>query len=403
MSLQTHPHYQALLEKAHDSHQNGRSTTDITDTDIAQARLYCHAFRIHTIGAFHATRITLENIPVHDSQAAQLVEFSVELLKDLADLGMDVIPEDFRALISTFHRYERWIRKINHYLKRSLELEDNTNIRKTTKRFVEIMEQITSCNGIFLTRDTEAPSQASFVVPNLGITIVPLVYGDYHSWNLAYLAGEHRNVPVHRHQSGVEIHLGYPPINGLTILGKNCSEVLEGYAMAIPPETDHGFINYSDEPHHVPFIFGSCIHGGWGVFLDVDAVSIQDDPWKRCSLSSDAMNNSVFLTRAIENALHSGHQERTVLIDATQTHSEGSGGLELAITPISTDPYSFQPDSFRAVSVVHGQGTVEIAGIKTKVVKHDHFGIPGNMSCSIVQNGVEPLVLLDSLLQRYTG
>ena len=115
------------------------------------------------------------------------------------------------------------------------------------------------------------------------------------------------------------------------------------------------------------------------------------------------MNNSVFLTRAIENALHSGHQERTVLIDATQTHSEGSGGLELAITPISTDPYSFQPDSFRAVSVVHGQGTVEIAGIKTKVVKHDHFGIPGNMPCSIVQNGVEPLVLLDSLLQRSTG
>ena len=62
MPLQTHPHYQTLLEKAKDSHHNGRSTTGITDTDISHARLYCHAFRIHTIGAFHATRIALENI-----------------------------------------------------------------------------------------------------------------------------------------------------------------------------------------------------------------------------------------------------------------------------------------------------------------------------------------------------
>ena len=115
------------------------------------------------------------------------------------------------------------------------------------------------------------------------------------------------------------------------------------------------------------------------------------------------MNNSVFLTRAIENALQSGHQERTVLIDATQTHSEESGGLELAITPISADPYSFQLDSFRAVSVVHGQGTVDIAGIKTNIGKHDHFGIPSNLSSSFVQSGAEPLVLLDSLLRRSAG
>ena len=30
-------------------------------------------------------------------------------------------------------------------------------------------------------QDTQPPPQASFMVPNLGILIVPLVYGDHHS------------------------------------------------------------------------------------------------------------------------------------------------------------------------------------------------------------------------------
>lgn len=137
---------------------------------------------------------------------------------------------------------------------------------RIASRFREVMEGISGSNGIVLTRDTEALEQASFVVPNLGITIVPLVYGDDHSWNLAYLPGQRSDVPCHRHQEGVEIHLGYSPIHGETILGDYRAEVTEAYAMPIPPMTVHGYVNRGGREHHVPFIYGSLKAGGWGSF-----------------------------------------------------------------------------------------------------------------------------------------
>ena len=54
---------------------------------------------------------------------------------------------------------------------------------------------------------------------------MPLVYGDYHSWNLAYLDEERLNVPFHLHKEGVEIHLGYSPMHGYTIHGECYAEV----------------------------------------------------------------------------------------------------------------------------------------------------------------------------------
>lgn len=36
----------------------------------------------------------------------------------------------------------------------------------------------------------DVPAQATFVVPNLDIAIVPLIYDDYYSWNLALLTSE---------------------------------------------------------------------------------------------------------------------------------------------------------------------------------------------------------------------
>ena len=63
MNLQTHPNYEGLIEQATRSHANGRSTEGITPEDIDLARLYSYAFRSHTIGAFHATRLALENRP----------------------------------------------------------------------------------------------------------------------------------------------------------------------------------------------------------------------------------------------------------------------------------------------------------------------------------------------------
>ena len=52
------------------------------------------------------------------------------------------------------------------------------------KAFVASIGAITGGGGICLTQDTHAPELGSFIVPNLGITIVPIVYGDHHSWKL---------------------------------------------------------------------------------------------------------------------------------------------------------------------------------------------------------------------------
>jgi len=92
--------------------------------------------------------------------------------------------------------------------------------------FVRHMEAITTGNGIHLTQDTGAPEQGSFVVPNLGITIVPLVYGDHHSWNLAWLGSERSDVPYHLyhlHSEGVEIHFG----NHLAIVVHDTDDALK--------------------------------------------------------------------------------------------------------------------------------------------------------------------------------
>ena len=131
------------------------------------------------------------------------------MLTDLANQGMDPVGDDFRALVSTFNRYDCNVRRVIEALEKSQHESGDESIRRISGRFREIMEEISAGNGIHLTQDTHVPEQASFVVPNLGITIVPLVYGDHHSWNLAWLGGPRSDVPFHRHHEGVEIHLGY--------------------------------------------------------------------------------------------------------------------------------------------------------------------------------------------------
>jgi hypothetical protein len=356
-----HPSYAQLVDKSRAVHEAGRSTRDITPRDIALARLYSYAFRSQTIGAFHATRVALAGLPTANPPALAARERSSLLLLDLADRAMDPIATDARAVLSTFHRYDRDIRSVIEAL-----CQDPANCQ-IAKNFVQIVEGITRTNGIHLTRDNEALEQASFVVPNLGITIVPLVYGDFHSWNLAFLAPGASHVPRHLHREGVEIHLGYSPLHGSTILGHCRAELHEGYAMPIPSGTAHGYVNQSDHVHHVPFIYGSLKAGGWGVFLDVEPQPFRWEELESVPLETPSMNGSIHLEREIAKAEELPPGERRTLIPATATDCGGCGGLELSITRIDEAGLSFASDCFRIVSVVRGAGAVQLAGASAKI------------------------------------
>ena len=69
------------------------------------------------------------------------------------------------------------------------------------------------------------------------------------------------------------------------------------------------------------------------------------------------------------------------------------------MTRIDTAGFDYPRDSFRAVSVVRGEGTLSIEGITCAVRAHDHFGVPAGMRAGIKQNGSAPLVTLDSLIK----
>lgn len=399
MNLRMHPGYERLVAKAQSSHDQGRNPSGITTADVGLARLYSYAFRLHSIGAFHATRLALRSIAPAAGVAKAHRDRAVETLGDLVDQGMEPVPDNFLALISTFHRYHRNIARVCDSLEKDHEASADTDVRRVGARFGEIMGQITSGNGIHLTRDTEAPEQASFIVPNLGITIVPLVYGEHHSWNLAYLSGQNRDVPTHRHQHGAEIHLGYGPMRGLTILGSSCAQVDEGYAMPIPPETDHGYVNTSDMEHHLPFIFGSMKYAGWGIFLDVEPRPRPLNQLAAVGRENAPFEPMVYLEREIARAERMLLSKRWTLIPAYVTNRHGSGGLEFSISRCDAEGLRLLPESFRAVSVVRGRGIVSIEGIDRAIEAHDHCGIPAGMNATIRQTGAAPLVVLDALIK----
>ena len=403
MNLAMNAAYAALVDVATLSHEKNRNPEEVTTSDIRRARLYCYAFRLHVIGAFHATRLALQEIKPASQVADAYRLRASESLEDLTHLSMEPIPDDFRAVIVTFYRYHRGVTRVLDSFEREGRASQCSRLQKVARHFHTAMEAISTSSGIFCTQDLEAPEQASFVVPNLGIVIVPVVYGDHHSWNLAYLVGEERNVPTHRHYHGVEIHLGYNPTHGVTVLGSHRAEVDEGYAMPIPPETDHGWVNTSDGIHNVPFVFGSRLHGGWGVFLDVEAQSGAVEDLTLVDRDHPSFGQMVYLEREIASASQMASTWRRVLIPHTVTNRHGSGGLELAITRINKTGFTFSTDSFRIVCVVRGQGVVQMDDIEQKVGQHDHFGVPAGMSMRLIQTGDEPLVTLDTLLRGMTG
>jgi hypothetical protein len=403
MTFRLHPLYRELIEKAYRSHEKNRNPEGITAEDIERARLYCYAFRRHTIGTFHATRQAVLARPAPPPVGAAWRCRACEALGDLANQAMESVPRDFRSVVSVLFRYHCGVSRVIDSLRQDYLNSHDSEIDAIVGRFQEVIEEITTCNGIHVSRDDVVPVQAAFVVPNLGITIVPLVYGDYHSWNLAYLSEGMKHVPIHGHHAGAEIHLGFHPTHGQTILGSHRANVDEGYAMPVPPETHHGWINTSNEVHHVPFIFGSRKYGGWGVFLDVAAEKRPVEefttlaPW-----DSPAFASMVRLERAIAQAEKMASCWRTVLIPYSVTNRNGVGGLELCMTRVNSSGWEFPRDEFRAVGVVRGTGLVSMAGAEQVVTQHDHFGIPAGMRATIRQTGSSPLVALDATIHGFS-
>lgn len=395
MEIEAHPNYQLLVEKSAKSHAEGRSLGHVNDADIAWARLYSHAFRGHTIGAFHATRLALKSL----APPSAAIDHAIEVLEDLANAAMDPIESDFRALLSTFHRYHQGLLRVLADVKTGVTDSGFEQLARIRDRFVAAMRQILTCNGIYLTRDDYVPDQASLIVPNLGITIVPLVYGDQHSWNLAYLPGPTRDVPRHLHRHGIEIHLGYSPMHGYMVLGDHRSEVTEGYALPIPPNTRHGYINSGDRAHNVPFIFGYPKFGGWGVFLDVEPHPAEWKDLTDVPHAGPAMNHAIYLEREIAAAARETQSLRWTILPAARTFGQGIGGIELAVARVTRDGLRLPADSFRIVSIVQGDGFVEMAGLRRSLSPHDHFGIPAGMAATLYQRGEQPFVLLDALLK----
>jgi mannose-6-phosphate isomerase-like protein (cupin superfamily) len=400
--LRTHANYDRLVALAAESHARGRDPFAATPRDIALARLYSHAFRRHVIGAFHATRRELAAV-VDAGPATAEIARATESLADLADRSMDPVEHDIRALISSFHHYAVHVGRVVESLGRACDLASGAwrgSLAVIRERFVAHMEAITAGNGLSLTRDTAAPAQGCFQVPNLGITIVPLVYGDHHSWNLAWLDGAKSDVPCHLHREGVEIHLGYGPLHGDTILGDVKAEVTEGYAMPIPPGTRHGYVNIGSRMHHVPFIFGSLTLGGWGVFLDVDSRPTEAADLAVVPVTAAELNGTVFLEREIAAAAAAQATCRRTLIPAARTDRDGTGGIELSVAALVTEPLVLVADRFRAVSVIRGSGTLALAGEQVALAPHDHFGIPAGLPATLTADGGEPLVLLDATLEE---
>ncbi|RPI79241.1 MAG: cupin domain-containing protein [Planctomycetaceae bacterium] len=397
--LRTHENYARLSQLADESHARGRAPQGIQDRDIALARLYSHAFRGHVIGAFHATRLALSQVEHGDPLVSVHLLRASETLTALANRSMDDVGTDARALIATFHHYSTHVARTLNALESACSLTRQADLVRIHELFLCQMQAITAENGIHLTRDTSPPEQGSFVVPSLGITIVPLVYGDHHSWNLAWLPAEKADVPYHLHQEGVEIHLGYGPMHGYTVLGDAKAELVEGYAMPIPPRTRHGYTNIGSLPHHVPFIFGSLTCGGWGVFLDVEPQPRELDLLQTSPVMGPKLNGTIALEREIDRAAMKFAAVRYPLIPASATDRYGVGGLELSIARVTERGLTWRLERFCAVSVVRGKGVVSIAGEDQPLSPRDHFGIPAGLPAVVRQVGSEPLVLLDAVLR----
>lgn len=400
MSLLVSDAYAHVVDKARWSHAHGRTIDQIHPADIEAGRLFSYAFRTQTIGVFHATRVALEAEAGKGTGAYvdACLRQCCMLLDQLEAKAVDPIQPDHRAVISTLYSYDLWTNQVDDLLTRVCARGTYPLLKTIHDRFLCNVQRVTSGNGFYIARAGELPEQGAFIVPDLNISIAPIIYGDYLSWNAAFLVGDRPGVAVHRHRYGAEIHLGYAPVKGQTILGDSFTEIEEGYAMPIPPMTYHGFLNTSGEDHVVPFVFGSFKLSGWGVFFDVEPQSVQPTKRKAEPLESPAMNHSVFLQRAIQQMKGGRGFLRQVLVPAARAGSNEIGGLELALTRAGNEALEMSSHHYRIISVDSGRARVRIGSVESEVRQHDHFGVPSEISCEITPLGADPLVFLDAMI-----
>jgi hypothetical protein len=399
MKMHVSESYAQLMDKARWSLDHGRNVLHILRSDIDSARLFSYGYRSQAIGAFHATRIAIESYENGGTspKVSDYLNQVRSLLDQLEAKAGDKVPCDFRALISTLYYYDQWVKQVAEALEKTGAGGTNRQLGNILEHFLENVAPVFSGNGIYIARDVTLPQQGAFVVPNLGISIVPLIYGDHHSWNAAFLSADPSGVSVHRHKKGAEIHLGLSPVKGRTILGSGFAEVSEGYAMPIPPMTNHGFQNDSGHDHVLPFIFGSLLMTGWGVFFDVEPYAGGEER-EQYRLESPAMNHSVFLERAIHRMAAGTGAAREVLIPAERAGSPEIGGLELAVNRAANEGSELAADRYRIVSVQSGRGRIRMGGAEVEVRQHDHFGVPAGLNCSLVPAGDSPLICLDAMI-----
>ena len=65
-------------------------------------RIYSYAYRLHTIGAFHATRQALQARPLSNALAEAHRERAIELMTDLANQGMTLLEMIFAPWLPRF-------------------------------------------------------------------------------------------------------------------------------------------------------------------------------------------------------------------------------------------------------------------------------------------------------------
>ena len=398
MSFKRSETYHQLVEKAYWSHQHRRSVFHIEEEDIALARLYVYGYRTQTIGAFHACHEAVERILESEGNDSEALARSLRLLDELGALSILPVPADFRVLLFTLYFYDLKIQETIASLDSYRAANRSPAVQTIMDRFIANIEQVPLGNGVSIAQDNVVPEQGTFQVPKLGFTLVPLVYGDHHSWSSAYVTSDAEGKTTHRHRRGVEIHLGFSPIHGRTIMGDCCTELHEGYAMPIPAMTDHGFDNLSEHKHLVPFVFGSATLGGWGVFFDVEPRPKDLGHLREVPLASSSMNKSVYLEREISRVESMQGSCREILIPSTLTASPGTAGLEMGLGKVEAGGLSLTDDRFRIVSVRRGAAEIRVGPACAELQAHDHVGIPGGMEAQISSKQGEPVLFLDAFL-----
>jgi len=389
--------YQSIIEKAEWSHHNRRSVFHIEGDDVQRARLFAYGYRSHTIGAIHGCIEAIDKITGGHAGRYHELDSAKDALEEMQRLGTVPVPDDFRALTFTLYGYHRLVERALDAFDRASETADRAAVDKLAGNFRNNISRIPDGNGIHTARDDIIPPDGSFLVPNLGIHIAPLIYGDHHSWNSTFLPGRCIGSTMHRHREGVEIHLGYSPMFGDTMVGESVTRLNEGYAMPIPVMDDHGFDNLSENPHWVPFIFGSLTLGGWGVFFDVEPRPAKSEDLKSAPLDSAAMNYSRFIERDIEDVAAQNGALRKVIIPASATASGKVGALELAISRPDESGLDLTSDRYRIFSVCKGEIDIEIGPETARLQAHEHAGAPAGMRTHIKASG-HAAVVLDAVI-----